>query len=839
MRHAKQIIFLILLCSFCKWSVANIEAKGGKETMYKDKNASIEDRVEDLLSRMTLKEKLTMLGGTGFTTQPIKRLGIPPLNMTDGPLGVRWDKSTAFPAGIALASSWDPEIADKVGKAIAIEVKAEGRQVILGPCVNIARIPMGGRNFESYGEDPFLASQMAVGYIDGVQKENVVATVKHFAANNQEYERMFVNVIASKRTLNEIYLPAFKAAVKDANVLAVMSAYNKINGHYCSENDFLLIDKLKKEWGFQGLVMSDWGAVHSTLPTVNGGLDLEMPTGEFLKVDDLEQAIKDGKVAESTVDDKIRRILRVMFKIGLFDNYPKPDTTKIADKENRATALEAAEAGIVLLKNDDNILPLDSKKIKTIAVIGPNSDVARTGGGGSSRVEAAYSVTPLDALKKKLGKDIKINFVKGIASLGDVTPIDPAYLYLDKDGKTHGLHADFYNNMDLAGEPVLSKTIDNINFNWSEGSPGPKLGEDSFSLRCTGYLKAPSTGKFTIDAVSDDGVRVFFEGEKVLENWTDHAPEKVSVTKDLEAGKLYKVVVEYYEHTGGAELRLGWGLPGSDVFAKAVEAAKKADCVILFTGTSENIESEGYDRFDIKLPAQQDKLIKEVAAANKNTIVVVTSGSPVLMNEWNNDVKAIMESWFAGSEIGNAITAVLTGDYNPSGKLPITFPQKWEDCSAYKTYKAVDSTTYYDDGIYVGYRHFDKYKIKPLYPFGYGLSYTQYEYKDLKINDAGNGEFTVTFDITNTGKRKGAEIAQLYISAVDSKVDRPEKELKGFTKISLNPGETKTASIKLNKSQLAYYSEDLDKWVVEPGKYKIIIGASSADPKLSDSVVIE
>ena len=371
-------ILILLIISFSGFYMQN---NNYENAAYKNKNLPVEERVEDLLKRMTLEEKIDMLGGTGFETKAIERLGIPSLNMTDGPLGVRWDNSTALPSGILLGASWNPELVSKLGTVLAVETKAKGRHVILAPCVNIARIPMGGRNFESFGEDPFLTSRIAVNYIKGVQNENVVATVKHFAVNNQEHQRDFVNVIVDDRTLNEIYFPAFKAAVEEANVLAVMSAYNKLNGSYCSENNFLLIDKLKKEWRFDGLVMSDWGAVHSSIPTFNGGLDLEMPTGKYLNNETLLDKIRNGELSEAKLDDKVKRILRVMFTIGLFDDY-QYDKTKVNTEEHKQVVLDVAKEGIVLLKNDNSILPLDLNKIKSIAVIGPNSKVAVTGGGG-------------------------------------------------------------------------------------------------------------------------------------------------------------------------------------------------------------------------------------------------------------------------------------------------------------------------------------------------------------------------------------------------------------------------------------------------------------------------
>ena len=800
---------------------------------YKNSSLPVEDRVEDLLNRMTLEEKIDMLGGTGFETKAIDRLEIPPMNMTDGPLGVRWDEATAFPAGIAMASTWEPELIYKLGYAIADEVKAKGRHVILGPCVNIARIPMGGRNFESFGEDPFLTSSITADYIKGVQDNNVVATVKHFACNNQEHERDFVDVQIDERALNEIYLPAFKTAVTEANVLAVMSAYNKVNGHYCSENEYLLVDKLKNEWGFDGLVMSDWGAVHSSLPTAKSGLDLEMPFGQYLNKETLLDAIKSGEVKESVINDKVRRILRVMFKIGLFDNY-KYDPSKINTKEHQQLALEVAKAGIVLLKNENNILPLDLTKIKSIAVIGPNGNIARTGGGGSSIVNPFYSVSPLEALKKKIGDKVKINFSVGVSLGGDTKPIEAKY-FLSDNSSGKAITAEFFDNKNLEGKSVVEKTYDQINFDWGGEAPFEGFKEDIFSIRFTTMIKAPETGEFTFDVNSDDGVRFYFDDKLVINDWTNHAALSNFYKVKLEKDKTYKIKLEFYEDGGSASVKLGWELPHADPFQGAVNLAKNSDIAILFVGTSDNYESEGFDRPDLILPADQDKLIEAVSAVNKNTIIVLTTGSPVLMEKWVNKIDGLIEAWFAGEEAGNAIADVLLGNYNPSGKLPVTFPKQWEDCSAFGTYHTKDSVTVYSDGIFVGYRHFDKNNIEPLFPFGFGLSYTSFSYENLKINSSAiqpsdNLKFTV--DIKNRGDRDGAEIVQVYINDLKSSIERPVKELKAFKKIFLKKGESKTLEFSLDKSSLSFFDPAVKDWIAEPGDFEILVGSSSRDIKL-------
>lgn len=823
-----------LLILFLLFSVAFAQ----KKNSYLDKSLPIENRVEDLLSKLTLDEKIDLLGGTGFATKEIKRLGIPELRMTDGPVGVRWKKSTAFPVSIAMAATWNQDLVNKIGSAIGRETKGHARHVILGPCVNIARIPMGGRNFESFGEDPFLASKMVVPYIEGVQSEGVAATVKHFAVNNQEFERMFTDVMVSDRALNEIYLPAFEAAVTQADVFCVMSAYNKINLHYASENDFLLIDKLKNEWGFKGLVMSDWGAVHSSIPTALGGLDLEMPDGKYLNKTTLQKSIDDGTISISKIDDKIRRILTVIFKLGLFDQEEWEENDELINSaENRKVAYKTSLASIVLLKNDQNILPLKTDQIKKIAVIGQNAKIARTGGGGSAFVDAINPVSPLEGIKNKFPENIKIEYAAGYDFNEEVDAIQNEFLFTDENQKVNGLKAEYFDNKNLSGKPKVIRVDKNINFKWGNDGPGYGIGDDLFSVRWAGYIKAPKTGDFIISTVSDDGVRFWFEDKLVMEDWTQHAPLTKSINVHLEKDKLYKIKFEYFENAGGAEAVLGWKT-SSNLLDEAVEIAGNADCVLIFAGTSNQIETEGKDHDDLILPAAQDELISKIADINKNVIVVLTTGSPVLMNKWIEKVNGVLEMWFAGSEGGNAITDVLLGNYNPSGKLPITFPKKWEDCSAYPTYKNFNARTYYADDIYVGYRHFDKYGIEPLFPFGFGLSYTIFEYENLSVTENEN-EFNVSFEMKNTGKVKGEETAQVYVGSKMPGVDRPVKELKGFEKIMLEPGESKKISIVLNKKNLARYDEEFHEWKIDAGRYEIYVGSSSRDLILKTDVDIK
>lgn len=826
----KHLIILLLISTLIY---------GQEKMIYKDASQPIEKRVEDLIQRMTFDEKIDLLGGTGFATKPIPRLGIPELRMTDGPVGVRWNPSTAFPASIAMAATWNPELINQVGGGIGRETKGKGRHVILGPGVNIERLPMNGRNFEYFGEDPFLTSRLAVEYIKGVQKEGVAATIKHFAANNQEHERMFVDVLVSERALNEIYFPAFKAAVQEADVLCVMNSYNKVNMHYAAENDYLLVDKLKKEWGFKGLVMSDWGAVHSTIPTAKGGMDLEMPFGYFLNKKTLLQPIEDGIIPLETIDDKVRRILTVIFKLGLFDQPEwKENPSLVNSKENRKIAYQTSLESIVLLKSENNILPLKQNEIKTLAVIGPSAAKARTGGGGSAYVTPIDPVSPLDALKKKYSDKIKIEFSQGVILEGDAEGISSEFLFTDQSIKTNGLNAEYFDNKNLEGTPKLKRIDKNVNFHWDDRSPAKEIGEDNFSVRWTGYLKAPATGLYSLKTSADDGTRLYLDDQLIINDWNDHAVETRSYNVQLEKGKLYKIKLEYYENGGGAVAILGWALPNKNEFGEAIEVAKKSDIVLLFVGNSDQVETEGRDRDDLNLPNGQDELISKIADVNPNVVVVLTTGAPVVMDKWLSKVKGVVEMWFAGTEGGNAIADVLFGNYNPSGKLPITFPKRWEDCSAFGTYKTFPARTYYADDIYVGYRYFDTKKIEPLFPFGFGLSYTNFEYENLSVNENGNS-IQVSFNIKNVGSYDGAETAQIYVSEKNPLIDRPAKELKAFKKVFLKKGETQKVNLNIEKKSLSYFDAKTHDWKLDNGEYEILVGASSRDIKLKSSIMLK
>jgi beta-glucosidase len=829
---------------------------------------SVEPRIADLLAKMTLDEKVGLLGGdrTGFATKPVERLGIPAMTMTDGPVGVRWEQSTAFPAGVAMAASWDPDLVSRIGAAIGQEAKAHGRDVLLGPCLNIQRVPQGGRNFESFGEDPYLASRMAVAYVRGVQGERVIATPKHFAVNNQETERRSIDARVDERTLNEIYLPAFKAAVQEAGAWAVMSAYNKLNGPWCSENPPLLTGILKGGWQFKGLVMSDWGAVHSAVPTANAGCDLEMPRADSMNEQQLLPAIKRGEVTAATIDDKVRRILRAMIVMGVLDRKGQPAPGGSLDTPaHRTLAREAAIDSTVLLKNDAKLLPLDATRLKSVAVIGPNAAIARTGGGGSSRVDPPYTVSPLDGIRARLGSAVQVVYAQGCAMRGDQTSLDPAVLAPPGAGRgVHGLFGEYYDNPDLQGFPVAERIDQRIEVSLGRQPAADEIAllpkgikPQNFSIRWAGSLTPEKTGAYEFSARADDGVRLYIAGKLLIDGWTQMPRTGKQATIALEANHAYPIRIEYVQRTGAATLRIGWQLADGGLVREAVAAARGADVALMFAGLSAAYESEGFDRETLALPPDQEELIRAVTAANSRTVVVLNSGAPVVMESWIDRVPALLQAWYPGQEAGSAAAAVLFGDRAPSGKLPATFLKRWEDSPAYGHFPGANGTVEYAEGVFVGYRHFDRANIEPRFPFGHGLSYTTFAYRNLVVTRGtmattapvpasdGHGDasasstITVAFDVENTGSREGAEVAQLYVGARQSHVPRPVKELKAFRKVTLKPGARTRVTLTLARSALAFYDATRHAWAVEPGTYDVLVGSSSRDIRLRGSIAVK
>ena len=826
MRLARRAPLLLLLATL---AVVCASAAGGRKSASSD----VEARVEGLLSRMTLEEKLSLLAGTGFDTAAIPRLGIPALHMTDGPAGVRTGPATSFPAGVALAASFDPELVERVGAAIAREAKARGKNVLLAPCVNIQRAPHAGRNFESFGEDPFLAARLSVGYVRGVQSEGVMAAVKHYAANNQERERHTIDVRVDERALHELYFPAFKAAVQEGGAWSVMAAYNRVNGAFATENEYLLNEVLKKRWGFRGLVMSDWGAVKSTVPTLRAGLDLEMPTGEFLSPAEVKRALDGGAVSGAQIDDKVRRTLRAMASLGLLDQEV-PAGGALDTPAHRRLARDAAREGVVLLKNERSVLPLDAGRIRSIAVVGPNAAVARLGGGGSAQVAPPYSVSPLEGIKARVGGRVRVEYAPGLVALEDTTAI-PSESLLAPDGKTHGLLGEYFTNVELTGAPAIRRIDPQVDFRWATGSPAPGFPDDRFSTRWTGSLVAPASGRYSLSLASNDGGRLYLDDKLVVDLWADHATLTGAAVVELKAGEPRRLRVEHYESRGHADARLGWRRMEEGTLRAAVEAARESDVAVVFAGLSEATETEALDRPDLNLPEGQDELIAAVARANPRTVVVLNSGGPVVPRGWLDSVPALVQAFYPGQEGGNALAEVLFGDASPSGKLPASWPRRWEDSHAYGRYPGGAGSVAYAEGLLVGYRWFDAKKIAPLFPFGHGLSYTRFEYSGRRLTQGG-GDVRVEFDVENVGRRDGAEVAQVYVRDEESSLPRPFKELKGFARVFLKAGERKRLAVALPAPAFAFYDPARAGWVSEAGDFTVMVGASSRDVRLEGKV---
>lgn len=687
------------------------------------------------VSQMTLQEKIDMIhGDTYFTTPAIERLGIPGLRLSDGPCGIRYeskpaefrsanwgnDAATYFPSLTALTSTWNPDLAAKFGEVYGEEAVIRGKNIVLLPGFNINRTPLNGRNWEYMGEDPYLVTQLVPPIVTEIQKQNTAVCIKHYVLNNQEYQRKTINIEVGERALREIYLPGFKAGV-DAGALSIMGAFNKFRGQHASHNDYLLNNILKKEWGFKGIVISDWDATHDTDEAAKNGLDLEMGTkaptfDEYYMANPLMKKVQSGEIDEKFVDDKVRRILTLMHDINLL-NRPAYDTLGMSKAlgapHRHAVAREMAEEGIVLLKNENKLLPINSKKIKSIAVIGDNATRKHALGGGSTTIKAKYEITPLEGIKNFVGSDVQVTYA-------------PGYKYA-KDGRYYNKSVDTYDE---------------------------KLAQEALDL------------------------------------------------------------------------------------------AKKSDLVIYIGGFNHSLglDCEGADKVDITLPYKQDKLISELVKVNSNMITVMLAGSPFDMCEWIDDVHTLTWMSYSGAETGTALANILFGKVNPSGKLPITFPKKLSDSpeQVFGEYPGKNGTIRYNEGIYVGYRYYDKYQVEPQFPFGFGLSYTTFEYTNLTVKSKKNGDINISFQIQNTGSTKGKETAQIYVANKQSeKIDSPVKELKGFDKIALEPNESKTIRLTISKESLQYFCEKEMTWKFQPGEYQIMIGGSSRDIKLKKSIILD
>lgn len=795
--------------------------------------------IEALIGQMSLEEKISLLAGADtWRTVAIERLGIPALKTTDGPMGARGEDtpdgptSACFPCGTALGATWNPELVERVAGALAEEVKSKGAHILLAPTVNIHRSPLAGRNFECYSEDPYLTARMAIAYIRGLQNQGVGACIKHFVCNDSEYERHSMSSQVDERPLREIYMRPFELAIREAKPWAVMSAYNRVNGTFACENDHTLKEILKGEWGFDGLLMSDWLGTYDS-NVVKGGLDLEMPgPARWMGTHALEAA-KKGEVSQEEIDDKVRRLLRTLLRAGVFEN-PAPVPELALDKpEHRRLAREAAAKAIVLLKNEKRVLPLDERRLRTIAVIGENAKWASIAGGGSVRVWPHYVVSPLAAIQHR-AREATVRYALG-CSIRKSTPL------FDTNWLTGPLILHYFANNELKGEAVHAEKTIKPELVWF-GDKASYIDPSNFSVRLTGTFAVPESGKYVLSLSCVGRGRLFIGDEELINLWgppgrgqesgTFAPASSQSAEIELESGKPYPLRIEYASARGPdwRNIRLGGMLKRQgDTIAEAEKLAAQSDVAIVFAGLTDEWESEGFDRRDMELPGDQVELIERVSRVNPNTIVVLNAGSPTSM-DWLKNVPAVLQAWYLGQETGNAIADVLFGDVNPSGRLPTTFPARLQDNPAFLNYPGENGKVHYGEGLYVGYRYYDKKDIAPLFPFGFGLSYTAFAYRDLTIQmgDA----ISVGVMVQNMGDRAGTETVQLYVHDFRSRLARPDKELKAFAQVTLEPGECKTVTLTLNEEALSYYDDATGQWTLEAGEFEVLVGSSSRDIRL-------
>ena len=805
--------------------------------------------LEDLLRQMTLQEKVSLLAGSDmWHTTPVPRLGIPAIKVSDGPNGARGGggftdgvSAACFPAGIALAATWNTDLVERVGQALGQEARTKGASVLLAPTINIHRSPLNGRNFECYSEDPYLSGRMAIAYVQGVQSQGVGATVKHYVCNDSEYQRNSISSEVGERALREIYLAPFQAALHEARPWAIMASYNKVNGTFASENPYTLTDILRQEWGFDGVAMSDWFGTQSTSASVNAGLDLEMPGPANWRGEKLLQAVERGEVDEATLDKSVRRLLRLIERAGAFE-HPDEETEQAIDRpEHRAIARTAAAEGIVLLKNEREVLPLQSERLTSLAIIGPNARTARIMAGGSAQVHAHYAVTPFDAIVERAGEQVRVGYELGCTNHKLLPLLDIERVNIGENTNEHGLMVEYFNSPDLSGAPVHSAPISSSELFWM-GTLPDGVNPQQFSVRATGHFTPEISGQYAFGLVSAGFSRLLLDGQEVIDNWTRQQPgeaffgmgsAEATYSVELTAGQTYTLVLEFGKgNSPFTAVRLGCLAPlPKDAMERAAALAANSDVALICAGLSAEWESEGFDRPDLALVGEQDTLIEAVAAANKNTIVILNTGSPIAM-PWLDKVAAVVQAWYPGQECGHAIADVLFGDVNPAGKLTETFPLRLQDNPAYINYPGENGQVHYGEGIFVGYRYYEKKLIEPLFPFGFGLSYTTFSYDKLSLSAREikpDESLSASIEITNTGQRAGQEVVQLYVRDKAASVQRPEKELKAFAKVHLEPGESRTVTLTIGRDALAYYDVSKHAWMAEAGEFEILIGSSSRD----------
>ncbi|MCJ7671723.1 MAG: glycoside hydrolase family 3 C-terminal domain-containing protein [Acidimicrobiia bacterium] len=807
------------------------------------------ERVEALISELTLDEKASLTAGYDFwSTVAIERVGIPRVRVTDGPNGARGSSLLGYgtaaavcaPCGSALGATWDPALVERVGQMLGEEALTKACRVLLAPTVNIHRSPLAGRNFECYSEDPMLSGRIAAAFVRGVQSRDVATTVKHFAGNDAEFERNTINSVIDERALREIYLVPFELAVRDGGALGVMTAYNRLNGPFCSEHEELISTVLRGEWGFDGFVLTDWFANGSTEGAARAGTDLEMPGPARFFGTALAEAVRAGRVEEATVDEQVRRLLGVFERVGALDDDQGAEEQSIDRPDHRALAREAASGAMVLLRND-GVLPFPTT-LRRIAVIGPNADRAQIMGGGSARLRPHHRTSPLDALKARFGDGVELRFERG-CDYDKTAPAIGGPRLVAPDGRP-GFAVELFAGHDRAGDTVHQASREDGHLIFF-GQPGPGVPEDAFSLRAVARFTPAESGRHTFTLVEAGRARLLVDGAVAIDGTTDPQPPRgdelfglgsieLAATLELTAERPVELVVEYSSRDAIAiyGVKVGWRPPAiPDAMERAVAAATEADAVIVVVGTNDDWESEGFDRSSMDLPGAQDDLVTRVLAANPNTVVVVNSGSPVTM-DWADAAPAVLQVWFGGQEMAEALVDVLTGAAEPAGRLPTTFPIRVEHNPSFGNFPGEHGEVRYGEGVLVGYRWYDARHLPTRVCFGHGLSYSTFTIGDPVASSrefTPGTEITVAIPVTNTGTRRGAEVVQCYIAPAAARVTRPPQELKAFAKVWLEPDDTETVTLTLDDRSFAYWDPTAHAWRVDPGEFTLRVGRSSGD----------
>jgi beta-glucosidase len=803
---------------------------------------AIEERIEALLDQLDLDERAALTAGKdNWRIAPVDRLGIGALKMTDGPTGARGDLTTGaravcFPVGSAIGATWDVDLVAEIASVLAEEARSKGAQVLLGPTVNIHRHPLAGRNFECYSEDPELTARLAVSFISSLQAGGIGASLKHFVCNDSEFERHTISSEVDERTLREVYLRPFEAAVAEADPWTIMAAYNRVNGTYATEHRRLQVDLLKEEWGWPGAIVSDWYATHDTEAAGAGGLDIQMPGPPDQFGPALAEAVRSGAVDDAELEDKARRVLRLHARTGKLDAPDEQPETSIDTPERRALARRAAISSAVLLTNDGALpLPADPGRV---VVIGPNATPGRIQGGGSSEVTAHHQVSPLQGLRSRLGDDVA--YERGVGLGLFAPPVDPGLL------EGEGFLEELFATPDLEGDPYRTQTVAEAALSFF-GASVPRLGRGSFSARWSTRFTPDQTGTWQLSLVASGAARVLLDGEVVLED-TDPGPqlaiwvqslEEQTGEVELEAGRTYELAIELLLAERGVLPHLRFGATPPDPTAeldRAVAAAAAADTVIVVVGTSSDFETEGEDRGSFSLPGAQDELVARVAAANPNTVVVVNAGSPIPM-PWLDAVRAVLWIWYPGQELGDALADVLLGEADPGGRLPTTFARRLQDTPAFVDYPGEFGRVRYGEGLFVGHRWYDARGIEPLFPFGHGLSYTDFEVRAVTATAGPGGEVTVEVTVANVGDRPGTEVLQIYVEPPAGPARRPVRQLAGFAKTALAPGDIATVAVRVPARAFAYWDPEASTWTVSEGLHGLWVGRSSRE--LTEWVAIE